>query len=102
MQREEDTLDLDSALQELGMLAEPSALRLDYLAEADRVRVGRGTIASLYRVPCSATPDPNAPLLSSSAPSLGIAMPRYSVNSDFVTNITVTRWARKLSIWSQS
>ena len=34
--KESDLLDLDSALAELGMLAQPSTLRLEYLQDRER------------------------------------------------------------------
>merc|ERR1719430_1728633 len=89
---------LNSALQELGMLSQASPLRADYLSEREKIKYGQGCIRPLYRVPCSSPqPDHNsdpasgAPSsLSSSLPNPStLGLPRLSINSHFVTSITL-------------
>lgn len=78
--KDSDLLDLDSALAELGMLAQPSTLRLEYLQDRERgCTRERGALTSLCRLPRAGLPDPG--LLASS--------PRLHLNSQFVTNISV-------------
>jgi len=88
---------LNSALQELGMLSQASPLRADYLSEREKIKYGQGCIRPLYRVPCSSPqPDHNpdhasgTSSLSSSLPSPStLGLPRLSINSHFVTSISL-------------
>merc|ERR1712008_338467 len=90
---------LNSALQELGMLSQASPLRADYISEREKIKYGQGCIRPLYRVPCS-SPQPEhnpdhtggASSLSSSLPSPStLGLPRLSINSHFVTSISLGR-----------
>jgi len=92
---------LNSALQELGMLSQASPLRADYLNERERIKYGQGCIRPLYRVPCTSPqlPDQNpdhasasssSSSLSSSLPNpTTLGLPRLSINSHFVTSISL-------------
>merc|ERR1719458_1327339 len=98
-QEGEESMALNSALQELGMLsqAKAKALRADYLSEREKIKYGQGCIRPLYRVPCSSPqPDHNSDhasgtsSLSSSLPSPStLGLPRLSINSHFVTSISL-------------
>jgi len=95
-QEGEEAMTLDSALQELGMLSQASPLRSEYLNERERIKIGQGCIRPLYRVPCSSPqPDPNSesgsssPLSSSLPNPSTLGLPRLSINSHFVTSITL-------------
>ena len=94
-QEGEESMALNSALQELGMLSQASPLRADYLTEREKIKYGQGCIRPLYRVPCSSPqPDPasGGPPLSSSLPSPStLGLPRLSINSHFVTSISLGR-----------
>ena len=97
-QEGEEAMTLDSALQELGMLSQASPLRSEYLNERERIKIGQGCIRPLYRVPCSSPqPDPNSesgsssPLSSSLPNPSTLGLPRLSINSHFVTSITLGR-----------
>lgn len=100
-QEGEESLALNSALQELGMLSQASPLRADYLSEREKIKYGQGCIRPLYRVPCSSPqPDHNpenasgssSSPLSSSLPSPStLGLPRLSINSHFVTSISLSR-----------
>ena len=99
-QEGEESMALNSALQELGMLSQASPLRADYLNERERIKYGQGCIRPLYRVPCSSPqPDQNpdhasgsSSTLSSSLPNpTTLGLPRLSINSHFVTSITLGR-----------
>jgi len=99
-QEGEESLALNSALQELGMLSQASPLRADYLSEREKIKYGQGCIRPLYRVPCSSPqPDHNpenasgssSSPLSSSLPSPStLGLPRLSINSHFVTSISLS------------
>jgi len=84
---------LNSALQELGMLSQASPLRADYLTEREKIKYGQGCIRPLYRVPCSSPqPDPasgGSPLSSSLPSPSTLGLPRLSINSHFVTSISL-------------
>ena len=97
-QEGEEAMTLDSALQELGMLSQASPLRSEYLNERERIKIGQGCIRPLYRVPCSSPqPDPNSesgtssPLSSSLPNPSTLGLPRLSINSHFVTSISLSR-----------
>ena len=97
-QEGEEAMTLDSALQELGMLSQASPLRSEYLNERERIKIGQGCIRPLYRVPCSSPqPDPSSesgtssPLSSSLPNPSTLGLPRLSINSHFVTSITLGR-----------
>ena len=98
-QEGEESMALNSALQELGMLSQASPLRADYLSEREKIKYGQGCIRPLYRVPCSSPqPDHNpdhasgTSSLSSSLPSPStLGLPRLSINSHFVTSISLGR-----------
>jgi len=96
-QEGEESMALNSALQELGMLSQASPLRADYLSEREKIKYGQGCIRPLYRVPCSSPqPDQNpdhasgTSSLSSSLPNpTTLGLPRLSINSHFVTSISL-------------
>jgi len=97
-QEGEESMALNSALQELGMLSQASPLRADYISERERIKYGQGCIRPLYRVPCSSPqPDQNpdhasgsSSTLSSSLPNpTTLGLPRLSINSHFVTSISL-------------
>lgn len=98
-QEGEESMALNSALQELGMLSQASPLRADYLSEREKIKYGQGCIRPLYRVPCSSPqPDQNpdhasgTSSLSSSLPNpTTLGLPRLSINSHFVTSISLGR-----------
>merc|ERR1719458_1830036 len=96
-QEGEESMALNSALQELGMLsqAKAKALRADYLSEREKIKYGQGCIRPLYRVPCSSPqPDPasgGSPLSSSLPSPSTLGLPRLSINSHFVTSISLGR-----------
>ena len=102
-QEGEESMALNSALQELGMLSQASPLRADYLSEREKIKYGQGCIRPLYRVPCSSPqPDHNpdhasgTSSLSSSLPSPStLGLPRLSINSHFVTSISLGRCRKK-------
>ena len=102
-QEGEESMALNSALQELGMLSQASPLRADYISERERIKYGQGCIRPLYRVPCSSPqPDQNpdhasgsSSTLSSSLPNpTTLGLPRLSINSHFVTSISLGRCSK--------
>jgi len=98
-QEGEESTALNSALQELNAFPGFSPLRAEYLSEREKIKYGQGCIRPLYRVPCS-SPQPednpdhasgnSPPSLSSSLPSpTTLGLPRLSINSHFVTSISL-------------